>query len=166
MIGICILNYLQSFYHNGNHSINIQCKSFDWFFYLTGMLGLSELRNVWYLSTWLLLIYFISMILSFSDVIRGYRKRPVKWNGLNCTTQISDQSSRFEEILFILTHYCHVLLIYTPENIRKPLGFRMFSSGIDEQNWALMCFNLKSLIIDQERHSSSIYINLFQANVP
>ena len=30
-----------------------------------------------------------------------------------------------------LIHYSPVLLIYTPENIRKPKGFLMFSGGID-----------------------------------
>ena len=38
-----------------------------------------------------------------------------------------------------LTHYSLVLLIYTPENIRKPNGFMMFSGGIDKQRRAVMC---------------------------
>ena len=30
-----------------------------------------------------------------------------------------------------------VLLFYTPENIRKPLGF-LFSRGIEKQHWAVI----------------------------
>ena len=120
-------------------------------FYLVGMLGLSGLRYVWYLSTWPLLIYFMppisyytpskhQKIRSFSDAIRGYTKRSLKWNGLNCTTQISDSHQDLKkyfhlnpllprvaylyplkktENLKVKTHYSPVLLIYTPWKHQK-----------------------------------------------
>ena len=37
-----------------------------------------------------------------------------------------------------LTHYSQVLLFHTPENIRKPLDFLMFSGGIEKQYRAVM----------------------------
>ena len=37
-----------------------------------------------------------------------------------------------------LTHYSPVLLFHTPENIRKPKGFLMFSGGIEKQHRAVM----------------------------
>ena len=40
--------------------------------------------------------------------------------------------------IFHLTHYNLVLLIYTLRNIRKHLGFLMFSGGIDKQHRAVM----------------------------
>ena len=38
----------------------------------------------------------------------------------------------------ILTDYSPVLFFYTPENIRKTLGFLMFSGGIEKQHRAVM----------------------------
>ena len=43
----------------------------------------------------------------------------------------------FEKSVY-LTHYSPVLLIYTSEKVRKPLGFLMFSGGIDKQHQAVM----------------------------
>ena len=55
-----------------------------------------------------------------------------------------EEEEAFKVVLFFfaLTHYSPVLLIYTPplpspEN-RKPLGFLMFSRGIDKQHRAVM----------------------------
>ena len=36
------------------------------------------------------------------------------------------------------THYSSVLLIYTPENIRIPYVFLMFSGGVNKQHRAVM----------------------------
>ena len=57
----------------------------------------------------------------------------------------------FCEAVLYLTHFSPVLLFYTPwkhqktfsfsippENIRKPLGFLMFSGGIEKQHRAVM----------------------------
>ena len=37
-----------------------------------------------------------------------------------------------------LTHYSSVLISIPPENIRKPLGFLVFSGGIEKQHRAVM----------------------------
>ena len=37
-----------------------------------------------------------------------------------------------------LTYYSPVLLFCTPENIRKLLGFSVFSGGIEKQHLAVM----------------------------
>ena len=38
----------------------------------------------------------------------------------------------------LLTHYSQVFLYITPENIKKPLGFLIFSGVIDMQHRAVM----------------------------
>ena len=40
--------------------------------------------------------------------------------------------------LTTLTHYSPVMLIYTPENIKKPKGFLTLSVDIDKQHLAVM----------------------------
>ena len=51
-------------------------------------------------------------------------------------------------IIIHLTHYSPVLLFYTPENIGKPLGFLMFSGGIEKQHWVVMGWSEKFLLFD------------------
>ena len=40
------------------------------------------------------------------------------------------------DLIISLTHFIPVLHCYTPENIRKPKGFLVFSGGKAMQNWA------------------------------
>ena len=43
-----------------------------------------------------------------------------------------------DDTVVSLTHYSPVCFSIPPENIRKPLGFLMFSGSIEKQHWTIM----------------------------
>ena len=85
-----------------NQSIDLLSKSIDWFLYDRDLLHerVNNFRklilrsNIFHTSS--LLLYRLNILknLGFSDVVEGFRKRPVSWNGLTCIKTIWATSER------------------------------------------------------------------------
>ena len=76
-------------------------------------------------------VYRLEKTLSQSDEIKeNYEQKYEKQFCKICET--------LRKYVIPLTHYSLLFLFYTPEKIRKPLCFLMFSWGIEKQQQAIM----------------------------